>query len=80
MSRKCDISKKSRLSGHLVSHANNKCRKIWEVNLHTKRLFDSASGTWVRIKVSARILRTIDKKGLAATLRDHGLTIQDLTN
>ena len=78
MSRKCDISKKSRLKGHLVSHANNKCRKIWQANLHTKRLFDSASGTWVRIKVSARVLRTIDKKGLSATLRDNGLTIKDV--
>ena len=78
MSRKCDISKKSRLKGHIVSHANNKSRKIWQANLKIKRLFDSASGAWVRVKVSARLLRTIDKKGLSATLRDHGMSIDDV--
>lgn len=78
MSRKCDITKKSRQKGHIVSHANNKSRKVWQANLKTKRLFDSASGSWVRVKVSARVLRTIDKKGLSATLRDNGLTIDDV--
>lgn len=78
MSRKCDITKKSRQKGHIVSHANNKSRKVWQANLKTKRLFDSASGSWVRVKVSARVLRTIDKKGLSATLRDNGLTLDDV--
>ena len=78
MSRKCQISNKSKLRGNKVSHANNKSKKAWEVNLISKRLFDSESGTWIRAKVSSRVLRTIDKKGLSATLRDFGMTVADL--
>jgi large subunit ribosomal protein L28 len=78
MSRRCTISKKRPLRGHKVSHANKKALKVSYVNLHSKRLFDSESGKWVRVRVSSRILRTIDKKGLAATLRENGLTIQDI--
>ena len=78
MSRKCSITKKGLHRGHLVSHANNKTNKVWRANLHVKRLFDSESGKWVRIKVSSRTLRTIDRKGLAATLRDAGLTIDQI--
>lgn len=73
MSRKCSISKQGRLRGHKVSHANNKSNKVWESNLHYRRLFDSEAGKWVRLRVSSRMLRTIDKKGLAAAMREAGL-------
>lgn len=78
MSRKCQISKKGRLTGNNVSKANNKRKKVFNANLHNKRIFDSETGQWVRLKVSSRILRTIDKKGLSSTLRDYGLSLSDL--
>ena len=78
MARKCQISGKSLLRGNNVSHANNKTKKESWPNLHVKRLFDTETGKWVRIKVSSRILRTIDKKGLNATLKDYNLTMADL--
>lgn len=78
MSRKCQISNKGRQAGFSVSHAHNKRHKTWEANLQNKWLFDSESGKWVRLRVSTRILRTIDKKGLAATLRDYNLKLSDL--
>lgn len=76
--RICRISKKGRFTGHNVSHANNKTNKVWLANLHRKRLYDSESGKWVTVRVSSRILRTIDRKGLSATLRDYGMSINDL--
>ncbi len=78
MSRKCQITGKGPHTGNTVSHANNKRRKTWNANLQTKRIFDSETGTWVKLRVSSRALRTISKKGLAATLRDNGLTLKDL--
>lgn len=78
MSRKCQISSKHFLTGNNVSHANNKTRRGWKANLQHKRIFDSASGTYVRLRVSTRILRTIDRKGLSATLKDFGLKLSDL--
>ena len=70
MSRKCVISKKGPLSGNTVSHAHNKNRTTWNVNMKSKRIFDTETGKWVRLKVSARALRTINKKGLQKALRD----------
>ena len=78
MGRKCQISGKRAQRGSKVSHSNNKSLKKWEVNLQSKRLFDSESGKWVRLRVSTRMLRTIDRKGLAAALRDEGLDINKL--
>lgn len=78
MSRKCQISKKGTQRGCNISHSHNKTLRTWDANLHWKRLYDSESKKWVRLRVSARILRTIDRKGLAATLKDHGLTLKDL--
>lgn len=79
MSRRCQISKKGRLTGNNVSKANNKRKKVFNANLQNKRLFDSESGKWFKVKVSSRILRTIDKKGLSATLKDNGLTLADIS-
>lgn len=70
MSRKCVIAKKGPLSGNTVSHANNKRRRVWNVNMKSKRIFDSTTGQWVRLKVSARALRTISRKGLAKALKE----------
>jgi len=78
MSRVCQITKKGPQRGNNVSKAHNKTKKVWNVNLHSKRIFDSETGTWVKVKVSARVLRTINKKGLSATLRDYKLTVDDL--
>lgn len=75
MSRKCQISGKGSQRGNNVSHAHNKTHKVWNANLHFKRVFDSATGKWVRLKISARALRTINKKGLAATLKDAGVNM-----
>ncbi len=79
MSRKCAITGKRPLTGYNVSHAHNKTKKRQLPNLQKKRIFDPEAGKWVRIKVSTSALRSIDKMGLHAFLRKHGLTLQDVT-
>ncbi|REJ85380.1 MAG: 50S ribosomal protein L28 [Acidobacteria bacterium] len=79
MSRKCQISGKRPMSAHNVSHAHN-VTKRWQLpNVHSKRIFVPELGRQVRLKVSTRALRTIDKKGLVAYLKDNGLTLADVT-
>ena len=79
MPRKCQITGKKPMSGHNVSHAHNVTNKWQKPNIQTKRIFVPELGRSVRLKVSARALRTIDKKGLVPFLRDNGLTIADVT-
>lgn len=70
MSRKCVIAGKGPQTGNTVSHANNKCRTTWKVNMKSKRIFDSTTGKWVRLRVSTRALRTINRKGLSKALKE----------
>ncbi len=73
MSRMCDITGKRGLFGNRVSHANNKTRHVQLPNLHKKRIWVSELGRYVKVKVSQRGLRTLDKKGPYRALKDAGL-------
>ena len=68
MSRICPVTGRGRHKAHSVSHANNKTRKWQLPNLRNKKLFDEQTGTWITVRVSARGLKTIAKKGLINAL------------
>jgi large subunit ribosomal protein L28 len=78
MARRCKISKVGPQAGHRVSHANNKTKRIFEVNLQSKKFFDAESKKFIRVKVSTRMIRTISKLGLREALKKNGLTIADV--
>lgn len=79
MSRRCSITGKGPLSGNRVSHAHNKTRRRQLPNLQRKRIYVPELDRTIRVRLSTRALRTIDKKGLLAYLRDEGLSIKDIT-
>ena len=68
MSKVCQISGKRTRTGNNVSHANNKVKRKFYPNLKTKKFFLESEGVWVELKVGASSSRTINKKGLEATL------------
>ena len=70
MSKICQITGKKVISGHNVSHSNIKTKRTFEPNLQTKKFFVPESGKWVTLRVSANGLRTINKKGISAALKD----------
>ena len=78
MARRCAITGKKPISGHNVSHANNRTKRKFLPNLITKRIFVPETGQTVRLKISTSALRTIQKKGLLKTLKDEGLTLRDV--
>jgi large subunit ribosomal protein L28 len=63
MSRVCDLTGKRRLVGNKVSHANNKTKMTQQPNLHFKKVFDPETGTTIRLRLSTRAIRTLDKVG-----------------
>lgn len=75
MAHRCDISGKSRQHGHRVSHANNKTNHVFRANLQWKRIFVPSLGKFVRVKVSTRMIRTMDKLGVEGTLRKYGISL-----
>ena len=58
------------MSGNHVSHAHNKARRRFEVNLQKKRFYIPEEKRWVTLRVSAKTLKTINKKGISAVLAD----------
>ena len=64
MAQKCAITGKKPLVGNHVSHANNHVKRRQNPNLHWKKIYIPEMGKYIRIRVSARALRTITKKGL----------------
>jgi large subunit ribosomal protein L28 len=63
MARVCDLTGKRRLVGNKVSHANNRTKMTQKPNLQTKRVFDPETGETIRLKLSTRAIRTLDKVG-----------------
>ena len=78
MARKCQVSKLGPQFGHRVSHANNKTKHTFLPNLQKKRVYVASLGKFVRLRVSTRMLRSIDKLGLEGALKKHGLSVSDL--
>lgn len=68
MSKVCQITGKRTMVGNNVSHANNKTKRKFYPNLQKKKFFLEGEGVWVELKVSTKAIRTINKKGLEATL------------
>ncbi len=78
MARVCEVTGKRPLSGHHVSHANNKTKRRYLPNLQYRRFWVESENRWVRLRVSQAGLRTIDKKGIdvvLAELREQGVKI-----
>ena len=78
MSKVCALTGKKPQTGNNVSHAHNKTKRRWLPNLQKKRIWIPEENRWVRIRLTARALRTVEKKGLLKFLRDEGLRLKDV--
>jgi large subunit ribosomal protein L28 len=70
MSRVCQVTGKRPLTGHNVSHANNKTRRRFLPNLHYHRFWVAAEKRFIRLRVSSQGMRIIDKKGIESVLAE----------
>ena len=69
MSRVCQVTGKRPVAGNNVSHAHNKTRRRFLPNLHSHRFWVESEQRWVRLRVSAKGLRIIDKQGIDSVLK-----------
>jgi large subunit ribosomal protein L28 len=70
MSRVCQVTGKKPQYGHSVSHSNIKSKRRFLPNLHRHRFWVESENRWVKLRVSTKGLRIIDKKGIDAVLTD----------
>ena len=78
MARICQVTGKRPMSGNNVSHANNKSKRRFLPNLHRRKFWVESENRWVRLRVSSKGIRIIDKNGIDSVLteiRSRGKTV-----
>jgi large subunit ribosomal protein L28 len=70
MSKVCQITGKRTVRGNNVSHAKNRTRRSFQPNLHYRKFWVESEKRWVRLRISSRGLRIIDKNGIDSVLSD----------
>ena len=70
MSRVCQITGKRPMTGNRVSHANNKRRRRFLPNLHVQRFWLETEKRWIKLRVSSKGIRLIDRLGIDKVVAD----------
>ena len=70
MSRVCDITGKRVMFGNNVSHAMNKTKRRFDINLIKKRFYIPEEHKWISLKIKASVLKTINRKGISALIKE----------
>ncbi len=68
MSKMCQITGKTAMTGNNVSHSKRRTKRKFNVNLFTKKFYWPEQEMWISLNISAKGLRTINKLGLNAAL------------
>ena len=70
MSKVCQVTGRKPSFGNNVSHSNRKTRRRWDPNIQTQRFYVPSENRWVKLTVSAKGLKTINKNGIEKVLAD----------
>ena len=70
MSRVCQVTGKKPMTGNNVSHAQNKNKRRFMPNLRFHRFWVDSENRYVRLRVSSKGMKIIDKKGIDEVLKD----------
>ena len=68
MSAVCQLTGRKPGYGKRVSHSHHKTSRRWEPNLQRRRYYLASEGRWVRLRVSAKAIKTIDRRGIDAVV------------
>jgi large subunit ribosomal protein L28 len=75
---KCKLSGRKPMSGNNVSFSQRKTKRVFKPNVQSKKIYVPELGRNVRIQMSARAMRTVDKIGLMPYLKQQGLALKDV--
>lgn len=75
MSRKCQLTGKKANNAFAISHSHRRTKKLQEANLQWKRVWWAQGNRWVKLLLSTKAIKTLEKKGLAAMAKEAGLDL-----
>ena len=81
MAQVCELTGKKAMGGNNVSHAMNKTKRKFKVNLTTKRFYIPEEDRWITLRVSTNAIKTINKKrNFRSTQRSKKTRIYKITH
>ncbi|MGP0129403.1 MAG: 50S ribosomal protein L28 [cyanobacterium endosymbiont of Rhopalodia musculus] len=78
MARKCQLTGKQANNAFAVSHSHRRTKKLQEANLQWKRVWWSEGNRWVRLRLSTKAIKTLEKKGLQAMAKEAEINLNKL--
>ena len=78
MARKCQLTGKHANNAFAVSHSHRRTKKLQEANLQWKRVWWNEGNRWVKLRLSTKAIKTIEKKGLQAMAKEAGINLNKL--
>lgn len=78
MARKCQLTGKQANNAYAVSHSHRRTKKLQEANLQWKRVWWSEGNRWVRLRLSTKAIKTLERRGLESMAKEAGLDLRKL--
>lgn len=75
MSRKCQLTGKKANNAYAISHSHRRTKKLQEVNLQWKRVWWPQGNRWVKLRLSTKAIKTLEKNGLQAMAKAAGIDL-----
>lgn len=75
MSRRCELTGKRANNAFAISHSHRRTKKLQQVNLQSKRVWWQEGNRWVRLRLSTKAIKTLEKKGLHAMAKEAGINL-----
>ncbi len=75
MVRRCDLTGKRANNANAISHSHRRTKKLQEVNLQDKRVWWAQGKRWVKLRLSTKAIKTLEKKGLAVMAKEAGIDL-----
>jgi large subunit ribosomal protein L28 len=78
MARKCQLTDKKANNAFAISHSHRRTKKLQQVNLQWKRIWWPQGNRWVRLRLSTKAIKTLEKHGLQAMAKQAGIDLNRL--
>lgn len=75
MSRRCQLTGKKANNAFAVSHSHRRTKKLQEANLQWKRVWWPEGNRWVRLRLSTKAIKSLEKRGLSAMAKEAGINL-----
>ncbi|MGF1487278.1 MAG: 50S ribosomal protein L28 [Prochloraceae cyanobacterium] len=75
MSRRCQLTGKKANNAFAISHSHRRTKKLQQANLQSKRVWWPEGNRWVKLRLSTKAIKTLQKKGLQAMAKEAGINL-----